>query len=173
MPPEIQNLHVIKPPVQQQRNLSNKSFAEESSDNIFKRKQKQMGIAQGFGRTNQKNDLDPGEHKIVWKALDPNNDKLLAAFGNFELELKPHADNWYSLFLNDQPATGFENWRITVKSITAENGERKRIVGLQMPRPSGVFSEPFGREYNPPEELPYEWKNRAGEYRIINPASLH
>jgi CubicO group peptidase (beta-lactamase class C family) len=102
---------------------------------------------------------------------DPNNHRLFAAFGDLELELKPHQDNWFSLYLKDQPAPGFENWRITVKRITDKNGARKRIVGLQMPKPSGVFPEPFGCEYKIPKELSPEWKKRVGAYRIINPDS--
>jgi hypothetical protein len=82
-----------------------------------------------------------------------------------ELELKPHQDGWFSFYLNDQPVPELENMRITVKK-----GAKGRFVGIQYRSESGgIFSKPFGCEYQIPQEIPPKWKNRVGEYRIINP----
>jgi CubicO group peptidase (beta-lactamase class C family) len=101
-------------------------------------------------------------------SIYPNNHRLVAVssvLGDTELELMPHADNWYSLYLDNQPAPGFDNLRITVK-----NGEYERFVGIQHHSTDGViFSEPEGSEYEIPEKLSPEWANRVGFYRITNP----
>ena len=95
----------------------------------------------------------------------PEKDRLLAAVDDLEMELKPHQDGWFSFYLNDQPVLELENIRITVK-----NGPQGRFVGIQYYNESGaIFSEPFGCEYQIPEEIPPSWKNRVGEYDIINP----
>jgi CubicO group peptidase (beta-lactamase class C family) len=101
-------------------------------------------------------------------SIYPDNKSLLAtspAFGDLELELKPHQDGWFSFYLNDQPVPELENIRITVK-----NGVQERFVGIQVYDESGtILSMPFGCEYQIPEEIPPKWKNRVGAYRIINP----
>lgn len=90
-----------------------------------------------------------------------------SALGDIELELKPHADNWMSLYLNNQPAPGLEHLRITVR-----NGEHERYMGIEDRRPNGaIISMPEGSEYEIPEEPSPEWANRVGWYRIINPDS--
>jgi hypothetical protein len=103
-------------------------------------------------------------------SIYPKNYSLYAVssvLGDVELELKPHADNWFSIYLNDQPAPGFENLRATVK-----NGEYERFMGFQFHGGNGVVvSMPEGSEYEIPEELSPEWTNRIGRYRIINPDS--
>jgi CubicO group peptidase (beta-lactamase class C family) len=99
-----------------------------------------------------------------------NNNRLYAdstLFGEFELELKPHRDNWFSFYLNDQLASGFENLRITVK-----NSAKGRFIGIQYRDESGtVLSSPEGFEFEIPDELPLNWMNRVGQYSIINPDS--
>ena len=99
-----------------------------------------------------------------------DNSRLFAVssvFGDLELELKPHADNWFSFYLNDKPAPEFENLRIIVK-----NGAQGRFLGLQYRYESGaMISVPEGCEYEIPDELPLKWMNRVGQYSIINPDS--
>ncbi|WP_419661196.1 hypothetical protein [Desulfosarcina variabilis] len=81
------------------------------------------------------------------------------------MELLPHEDSWFSFYFNDQPATGFENIRITV-----QNGPQERFVGIQYRDTSGIIvSTPIGAEYEIPEDLPESWLNRIGLYHIINP----
>jgi CubicO group peptidase (beta-lactamase class C family) len=96
-----------------------------------------------------------------------NNHRLFAvssAQGVMEFELKPHADNWFSLYQNNQPAPGYENLRITIK-----NGKRERFVGVQYYDTNGVIiSSPEGSEYEIPDELPPEWLDRVGWYSVIN-----
>jgi CubicO group peptidase (beta-lactamase class C family) len=96
-----------------------------------------------------------------------NNQSLFAvssAQDVMEFELKPHADNWFSLYQNNQPAPGYENLRITIK-----NGKRERYVGIQSYDTNGVIiSIPEGSEYEIPDELPSEWLNRVGLYSVIN-----
>jgi CubicO group peptidase (beta-lactamase class C family) len=87
-----------------------------------------------------------------------------SALGDIEFELKPHADNWFSVYQNDQPIPGYENIRITVK-----NGKHERFVGIQRYGANGsISSSPEGVEYEIPEELPTEWLNRVGLYSVIN-----
>lgn len=108
----------------------------------------------------------------LWGVLSiyPDNNRLFAIsteLANIAFELKPHADNWFSLYLDDQPAPGFENLRITVK-----NGERERFVGEWLRDSSGpLLASAIGCEYEIPEELPPEWVNRVGQYSVINPDS--
>ncbi len=66
-----------------------------------------------------------------------NNNKLFAGsteLATIELELRPHTDNWFSLYLNDQPAPGFVNLRITVQA-----GEQERFVGGSSVMPAVHF----------------------------------
>jgi hypothetical protein len=81
-----------------------------------------------------------------------------------EYELKPHADNWYSLYQNNLPVQGLENVRITVK-----DGKHERFVGIQYYDSNGISgSVPEGTEYEVPDELSPDWLNRVGWYSIIN-----
>ena len=101
-------------------------------------------------------------------SIYPKKNRLFATspkFGGSELELLPHADDWFSFYLNGQPAPGFENTRIIVK-----NGAQERFAGIQVREANGlIFSEAMGCEYEIPDELPPGWLKRVGQYRIINP----
>jgi CubicO group peptidase (beta-lactamase class C family) len=89
---------------------------------------------------------------------------VLSAMGDEAYELKPHADDWFSLYKDNHPAPGFENLRITVK-----NGEHERFVGIQYYDNNAIAgSVAQGSEYVIPDELPPEWLNRVGWYSIIN-----
>jgi CubicO group peptidase (beta-lactamase class C family) len=101
-------------------------------------------------------------------SIYPKNSGLFGSFtglGSLELELLPHKDDWFSLYLNGQPAPGFINIRIIVKNLA-----RKRFAGLQIRTASGlIYSSSIGCEYQIPDEPPPEWTNRVGQYNVINP----
>lgn len=101
-------------------------------------------------------------------SIYPKNDGLFAnctKLESLELELLPHEDNWFSLYLNGQPAPGFENLRVIVK-----DGAQERFVGSQSRDANGsIYTIPIGREYQIPDQLPPEWMERVGRYNIINP----
>ncbi len=101
-------------------------------------------------------------------SIYPKNSGLFASctgLGSLELELLPHEDDWFSLYLNGQPAPGFENIRIIVKNFAG-----KRFAGLQIHTASGLInSSSIGCEYQIPDKLPPEWMNRVGQYNVINP----
>ena len=92
-------------------------------------------------------------------SIYPKNSGLFASctgLGSLELELLPHEDDWFSLYLNGQPAPGFENIRIIVKNFAG-----KRFAGLQIHTASGlIYSSSIGCEYRIPDELPsaFPWR---------------